>query len=107
MLSDPRWDAVRRLRKSPEYRALVAAGYEPQLALLPHSVEELRAHPWILLDITDHGIILYDPDGLLARELESIRRRLRELGSKRIKRPDGSWYWDLKPDWRPGELIEL
>jgi hypothetical protein len=107
LLSDPRWDEVRRVRESTEHRALVAAGYRAQLALLPHSVEELRAHPWILLDITDHGMILHDPEGILGRELDAVRRRLRELGSKRIKRPDGTWYWDLKPDWRPGEVIEL
>lgn len=51
--------------------------------------------------------MLHDPDGILARELEAIRQRLRELGSRRIELPDGSWYWDLKPDWRPGEIVEL
>jgi hypothetical protein len=74
---------------------------------LYHTVEKLRTHPWILLDIAHHGVILLDPEGVLARELEAIRQRLRELGSRRVVRPDGTWYWDLKPDWRPGEVIEL
>jgi hypothetical protein len=30
-----------------------------------------------------------------------------ELGSRRIELPDGGWYWDLKPDWRPGEVVDL
>ena len=51
-------------------------------------------------------MILHDPEGLLDKDLEAVRR-LRELGSRRIERADGSWYWDLKPDWRPGEIIEL
>ena len=72
-----------------------------------HTAAKLRTHPWILLDIADHGRIFLDPEGVLARELEAVRVRLRELGSRRIERPDGSWYWDLKPDWRPGEVVEL
>ncbi len=72
-----------------------------------HSAQKLATHPWILLDIADHGLILFDPEGILARESEAVRQRLKELASERIQRPDGSWYWELKPDWRPGELITL
>ena len=63
--------------------------------------------PWILLDICDHGIILFDPRSVLARKLASLRLRLSELGSRRVELADGSWYWDLKPDMRPGEVIAL
>jgi predicted nucleotidyltransferase len=104
---DRRLDEVRRVRESPESRALAGLGYRPDLAPLYHTVEKMRTHPWILLDVTDHGVILHDPDGVLARELDIIRRRLRELGSRRVVRSDGTWYWELKPDWRPGEVIEL
>jgi hypothetical protein len=72
-----------------------------------HTAQQLATHPWILLDITHHGVILYDPGGVLARELDAVRRRLRHLGSRRVELPDGSWYWDLKPDWRPGDVVEL
>lgn len=104
---DPRLERARRLRETPEYQALARRGYRPDPMPIFHSAAKLAAHPWILLDIADHGVILYDPDGLLARELEAVRWRLRDLGAKRIERPDGSWYWDLKPDWRPGETVEL
>lgn len=106
-LIDPRLERLRHFRQTPEYQALAREGYRPDPMPVFHTVAELAAHPWILLDIADHGVILYDPEGILTRELEAVRRRLRELGSKRIERPDGSWYWDLKPDWRPGELVEL
>ncbi|MBI2370684.1 MAG: nucleotidyltransferase domain-containing protein [Deltaproteobacteria bacterium] len=96
-----------RLRETREYRALAREGHRPDPMPIFHTVAKLATHPWILLDIADHGVILYDPAGILAWELEAVRRRLRELGSKRVMRPDGSWYWDLKPDWRPGETIEL
>ncbi|MEW5981807.1 MAG: hypothetical protein AB1806_05495 [Acidobacteriota bacterium] len=50
--------------------------------------------------------ILVDRDGLLAARLDRLAKRMRELGSRRIWR-DGWWYWDLKPDYRPGEIFEL
>ena len=108
ILLDPRLTRVRKgIRESPEYRAAASEGYRPAPMPIRHTVEELARHPWILLDISHHGVIVYDPDGILARELEAVRRRLVELGSKRIELPDGTWYWDLKPDWRPGDVVEL
>jgi predicted nucleotidyltransferase len=96
-----------RIEASTEYRALVRAGYEPTLSPIPHTVDDLARHSWILLDITDHGVILYDPDSVLVQELAAVRRRMAELGSRRVELGDGSWYWDLKPDWRRGEVVDL
>lgn len=107
VLLDRRLNRVRSVRQSAEYEGLVALGYRPDPMPLYHTVEKLLTHPWILLDIAHHGVILHDPEGVLARELEAIRQRLRELGSRRVVQPDGTWYWDLKPDWRPGEVIDL
>jgi len=95
------------LDASVEYRALTGGGYRPDPMPIFQTPEKLATHPWILLDIADHGEVLYDPSGLLTRELDAIRARLRQLGSKRIQQPDGTWYWDLKPDWRPGEIFSL
>ncbi len=106
-LIDPRLERVRQLRETPEYQTVAREGHRPDTVPIFHTAAELAAHPWILLDIADHGVILYDPEGILDRELNAVRRRLHELGSKRIERPDGSWYWDLKPDWRPGDVVEL
>ena len=100
----PMWE---RIDASPEYQALVAAGYQPALSPVLHTVEDLRRHSWILLDITHHGIVLYDPASVLERELNAVRGRMAELGSRRVELADGSWYWDLKPDWRPGEVVDL
>ena len=68
---------------------------------------ELADTPWLLLDIQDHGIILHEPYAMLQHKFESVRQRLKELGSRKVVLEDGSWYWDLKPDWKPGEVIEL
>ena len=107
-LGDPRLRAMwGRIDASPEYQALLSAGYRPTLSPVLHTVDELRRHSWILLDITHHGIVLYDPASVLERELTAVRRRMAELGSRRVELADGTWYWDLKPDWRPGEVVDL
>jgi hypothetical protein len=31
---------------------------------------------------------------------------LEQLGARRIWRGN-AWFWDLKPDYRPGEVFEL
>lgn len=67
--------------------------------------EARRFHP-VYLDMTEEAVLLYDKDGFLAGVLERLRRRLRELGARR-KRLGNIRYWDLKPDFRPGEVIEL
>jgi predicted nucleotidyltransferase len=107
VLLDPRLDRVQDLHRSAEYAALRELGFRPDPAPVLHTVAELVTHPWILLDIADHGVILHDPEGVLGRELAAVRRRLVELGSRRVEQPDGSWYWELRPDWRPGDTIEL
>jgi hypothetical protein len=106
-LVDPRLTLAGHLGDTPEYVALIREGFRPDPMPIFHSATKLETHPWILLDIADHGVILYDPKGILANELDLVRQRLRELGSQRIELPDGSWYWDLKPDWRPGETVAL
>ena len=42
-----------------------------------------------------------------ARQTGGTPEAARRMGSRRIELADGSWYWDLKPNLRPGEMIEL
>jgi predicted nucleotidyltransferase len=80
----------------------------PEIYPIFFSEERLaRDIPWLLLDVQDHGITLYDPEGMLERTLNRLRKRLKELGSRKVILEDGSWYWDLKPDWKLGEVFEL
>jgi len=96
-----------RLRRLPEYADLQKEGFLPDPYPIFCTQEHLKRHPWILLDIVDHGVILLDRGGVLKAELEQVRQRLLVLGSKKVVLPDGTWYWDLKPDCRPGEVFEL
>ena len=96
-----------QLRDHPLVAALQARDIPTEPYPVFRSEEELADTPWLLLDVCDHGIILFDTREVLARKLASLRLRLHELGSRRIELADGSWYWDLKPDLRPGEVIAL
>ena len=96
-----------QLRDHPLVEELQARDIPTEPYPVLRSKEELADTPWLLLDVCDHGIILFDPHRVLTHKLASLRRRLRELGSRRIELPDGSWYWDLKPDLRPGEVFTL
>lgn len=60
----------------------------------------------LLLDMTDDARLLVDRNGFLARSLNTLRTRLAALGARRVWRGN-AWYWDLKPDYRPGEVFEL
>ena len=82
-------------------------GHAP-IALSPvfKSPEEVDAGSPLFLDLVEDARILYDPEGLLAGCLNRLRARLRELGAQRIWRGN-AWYWDLKPDLKPGEVFSL
>lgn len=67
----------------------------------------LRQNFLLLLDILDHGIVLHDPDGILCDLLSRLKCRLDEWGSKKVQLPDGSWYWELKPDRKLGETLSF
>lgn len=95
-----------RTALAPRVGAAREAGLHPELSLVFKTRAELARGTPLLLDMTEDARILHDPDGCLADALQRLRRRLHELGSRRVWRGD-YWYWDLKPDYRPGEIFEL
>ena len=68
--------------------------------------EEVEAGSLLFLDMVEDARILYDPEGFLAGYFNRFRTRLRQLGSRRIRRGN-AWYWELKPDLKPGEVFTL
>lgn len=68
--------------------------------------DELELGGLLYLDMTEDARILHDPQGVLGGFLDRFRARLARLGSRRIWRGN-AWHWDLKPDYRPGEVFEL
>jgi len=73
--------------------------------IIKTSEEAMRLSP-LYLDMVEDAIIAYDKDDFFTKVLERVRKRLEELGSKRV-RMGRKWYWILKPDYRFGEVIRI
>ena len=75
--------------------------------LVTKTPEEARYHSPLYLDIVEDGILLVDRGRFFETVLDAMRARMRELGSRRVFLDDGSWYWNLKPDFQFGEVVEI
>jgi len=94
-------DAVKpRLREAHE------RGLHPTLSPVFKTPAEVTAGSPLFLDMLDDARILYDRERFLAHAFEDFARRLARLGARRIWRGN-AWYWDLKPDYKPGEVFEI
>ena len=60
----------------------------------------------LFLDMIEDARMLHDQDDFLRRTLAEFKARLDRLGARRVWRGN-AWYWDLKPDYKPGEVFEL
>ena len=60
----------------------------------------------LFLDMIEDAQVLYDRDGFIDGVLQGLRNRLERLGARRIWRGN-AWFWDLKPDYRPGDVFEI
>jgi predicted nucleotidyltransferase len=81
---------------------------QPPVMLAPvfKTPEEVQRGSPLFLDMVEDARILHDPDQFFTAYLERFRARLRELGARRIWLGN-AWYWDLKPDLKPGEVFSL
>lgn len=84
----------------------VEAATDFDLSPVFRTPEDLAAGFPLMLELVEDAKILYDPSKVLTDALQHLRLRLQELGARRIPYK-GAWYWDLKPDFRPGEVVQL
>ena len=103
-----RLERIRTADKRIEVRLndLRARGiYSDVCSILKTPEEAVRVRP-LYLDFVEDAIIFHDRDGFLAGVLRRLKRRLKELGS--VRRKMGIFrYWELKPDFQPGEIFEI
>ena len=99
------FDVVER-SLAPEMEALARAGIMVELSPVLRTPEDLQTPSPLLLDLTEDAVIRQDEGGVLQAALDDLAQRLRRLGSRRIW-VGTRWYWDLKPDYRRGEIIRL
>ncbi len=62
--------------------------------------EALKIHP-VYYDLVDHHLIIFDPDGLIARIINSTRAFLVRSGARRVRRSN-TWEWQTTETGFPG-----
>jgi len=93
-------------RIEPFLKSLQKEGINTCISTVFKTPEEAEMGSPLFLDMVEDASILFDSNGFFSKRLVRLRNRLRELGSKRVWRGN-AWYWVLKPDYKPGEVIEL
>lgn len=83
------------------------ASSKPLIQVYPLTVDEAAKNRPIYLDMLTDAIIIYDRDKFIEKVLERLWLKLKGLGAKKVKLKDGSWLWMLKPDIKPGEVVEI
>ncbi|MBM4340279.1 MAG: nucleotidyltransferase domain-containing protein [Deltaproteobacteria bacterium] len=81
-------------------------GINTYISAIIKSTEEVERGSPLFLDMVEDANILFDRNGFFKEKLDKLRKRLKELGSRRVWKGN-AWYWDLKPDYKPGEIFEI
>ena len=84
----------------------IGGGVRPVISPIYKTPGEAVHHVPLYLDLVEDAVMLYDRGGFFAGVLDGLRASLKRLGSRRVPFKNG-WYWDLKPDHRPGEVFEI
>lgn len=85
---------------------LFKEGIYPRISPLFKTPEEVEYGSPLFLDMTENVKILYDKDNFFKDYLERLKDKLKRLGARKVYFK-GGYYWELKPDYRYGEIIEL
>ena len=91
---------------APRIVLLAGEGIFTRLSPLFKTCAEVEAGSLLFLDMIEDGRILFDRAGFWHSYIRDFQRRLDNLGARKIVVGD-RWYWDLKPDYRPGEIFEI
>jgi predicted nucleotidyltransferase len=85
---------------------LKSRNYNTFLSFYPLRPKEVERLPILFLDLVEDALIVYDRDGFLEGTLSKLKAKLELRGSRRVV-VGGKRYWDLAPNYRPGEVIEI
>jgi hypothetical protein len=88
------------------FRGLRREGIHPLLSPIIKTPEEVRLGSPLFLDMVEDARISYDRGQFFRKYLEDLEAKLRRMGARKVRFKGGS-YWLLKPDYRPGDIIEL
>jgi predicted nucleotidyltransferase len=110
-LPDGRMNRVREFAPverimDPVLREKQTVGVMTRLSPVFKTPAEIAAGSPILLDMTQDARILYDADEFFDRQMRDLDARLKRLGARRVFQ-GSAWWWDLKPDFKPGDVVTL
>ena len=88
------------------FRSLRREGIHPVLSPIIKTPDEVSLGSPLFLDMVEDARISYDRGQFFKKYLEDLSAKLRRMGARKVKFK-GGYYWLLKPDYRPGDIIEL
>ncbi len=94
-------------RLSEELMWLREHGIYTSISFYPLRRDEAQRLPLLFLDLTEEAILLYDKEGFLEALLLELKTKLLRKGVKKFTVDKKHWYWDLKPDYRFGDRVEV
>jgi len=96
-----------QIEQTDIFRILKERGINTWIQFHPLKIDEAHLTRPIYLDLVEDGIILFDKNHFIENIFQGLKKKMEILGSKRHFLEDGSWFWDLKPDMKRGEVIDL
>ena len=92
--------------ENPYRESLKPTGWFPYVSTVLKTPEEADCVSRIYFDMVEEAKILFDREDFFRTVLRKVQARLKDLGAIKIQ-VGRMWYWDLKPDYRPGEIFEI
>jgi hypothetical protein len=99
---------IARVKEFTVIETTLGATIKGRIELSPviKTPEELASGSPLLLDMVEDARVLFDRDDFFKNSLKNLKERLQRLGARRIWQGN-VWYWDLKPDYKQGEIFEI
>lgn len=103
-----RYDLLRSADEAVDsrLRALWREGIYTDFSPILKTPEEAQRITPLYLDLVEDAIILYEREGFFSAILERVRCSLARLGARR-RQLGKVRYWELKPDYKHGEVFEI
>ncbi len=81
-------------------------GFYPYISPILKTADEAKCLSPLYLDMVTDARIIYDRNNFFKNILEKLKIELELLNAMK-KKVGKKWYWDLKPDYKPGDRIQI
>jgi hypothetical protein len=95
---------VEKILEQSFYKKLREKGFDPYISPVFLDVKNATRFRPLYIDIVFDAKILYDKDNIMKTTFERVKKRLEELGAKRIKY--GNSHYVIINNYKPGQVIK-